>query len=155
MRKIRGQKKYMMIIMVLVLLIFSFGGVFFYWKIPSRRETMTWARSLQASDVSKIELTVMPSAEDERYRIFEEDEFDDIIALINKSTGRYIEEPDQLAGMSRTLYITMKDGTRHTVGYNGYLMIDGDAYADHFHGYSQDGESLGYGNVEMPDRFCN
>ena len=90
MRKIRGQKKYMMIIVVLVLLIFSFGGVFFYWKIPSRREAMTWARSLQASDVSKIELTVMPSAEDERYRIFEEDEFDDIIALINKSTGRFL-----------------------------------------------------------------
>ena len=55
--------------------------------------------------------------------------------------------------MSRTLYITMKDGTRHTVGYNGYLMIDGDAYADNFHGYSEDGESLGYGNRALPDRF--
>ena len=47
----------------------------------------------------------------------------------------------------------MKDGTRHTVGYNGYLMIDGDAYADNFHGYSEDGESLGYGNRALPDRF--
>lgn len=153
MRKIRGQKKYRMIIVVLVLLVFSFGGVFFYWKTPSRRETMTWARSLQASDVSKIELTVMPSSEDERYRIFEEEEFDDIAAFVNESTGRYIEDPGPLSGMSRTLYITTKDGVRHTVEYNGYLVIDGDVYADHFHGYSQDGESLGYGNTEMPDRF--
>ena len=37
----------------------------------------------------------------------------------------------------------MKDGTEHVVSYNGYLVIDGDSYADHFHGYSEDGEKPG------------
>ena len=110
--------------------------------IPSRRESMTWARNLEASDVAQIEMTVMPSAEDERHRSFEEEEFGDVVSLINQSTGRYIRDPKPIMGMSRTLYITMKDGTEHTVSYNGYLVIDGDSYADGVHGYSEDGESL-------------
>ena len=153
MAKSSSRKKWIVMITILVLFIFILAGVSLCWKVPSRRETMSWARSLEASDISKIELVVMPSSEDERYRIYEEDDFDDIAALVNESTGRYIEAPEPLSGMSRTLYITTKDGVRHTVEYNGYLVIDGDAYADHFCGYSQDGESLGYGNSKMPDRF--
>ena len=117
-------------------------GILAYWKIPSRRESMTWARNLEASDVAQIEMTVMPSAEDERHRSFEEEEFGDVVSLINQSTGRYIRDPKPIMGMSRTLYITMKDGTEHTVSYNGYLVIDGDSYADGIHGYSEDGERL-------------
>lgn len=117
-------------------------GILAYWKIPSRRESMTWARTLEASDVAQIEMTVMPSAEDERHRSFEEEEFEDVVSLINQSTGRYIRDPEPIMGMSRTLYITMKDGTEHTVSYNGYLVIDGDSYADGIHGYSEDGERL-------------
>ena len=117
-------------------------GILAYWKIPSRRESMTWARNLEASDVAQIEMTVMPSAEDERHRSFEEEEFGDVVSLINQSTGRYIRDPEPIMGMSRILYITMKDGTEHTVSYNGYLVIDGDSYADGIHGYSEDGESL-------------
>ena len=63
-------------------------GILAYWKIPSRRESMTWARTLEASDVAQIEMTVMPSAEDERHRSFEEEEFGDVVSLINQSTGR-------------------------------------------------------------------
>ena len=119
--------------------------------IPAGKHDM--ARSLNASEISKIEMVVMPSAEDERYRSFGEEEFEDVVRLINKSAGRYTEDPDPLAGMSRTLYITMKDGTEHVVSYNGYLVIDGDSYADHFHGYSEDGESLGKGKDLIPDGF--
>ena len=128
------------IVIALVLLVLI--GILAYWKIPSRRESMTWARNLEASDVAQIEMTVMPSAEDERHRSFEEEEFGDVVSLINQSTGRYIRDPEPIMGMSRTLYITMKDGTEHTVSYNGYLVIDGDSYADGIHGYSEDGERL-------------
>ena len=127
---------------VIALVLLVLIGILAYWKIPSRRESMTWARNLEASDVAQIEMTVMPSAEDERHRSFEEEEFGDVVSLINQSTGRYIRDPEPIMGMSRTLYITMKDGTEHTVSYNGYLVIDGDSYADGVHGYSEDGESL-------------
>lgn len=127
---------------VIALVLLVLIGILAYWKIPSRRESMTWARNLEASDVAQIEMTVMPSAEDERHRSFEEEEFGDVVSLINQSTGRYIRNPEPIMGMSRTLYITMKDGTEHTVSYNGYLVIDGDSYADGIHGYSEDGESL-------------
>ena len=127
---------------VIALVLLVLIGILAYWKIPSRRESMTWARNLEASDVARIEMTVMPSAEDERHRSFEEEEFEDVVSLINRSTGRYIRDPEPIMGMSRTLYITMKDGTEHTVSYNGYLVIDGDSYADGIHGYSEDGESL-------------
>ena len=127
---------------VIALVLLVLIGILAYWKIPSRRESMTWARNLEASDVAQIEMTVMPSAEDERHRRFEEEEFGDVVSLINQSTGRYIRDPEPIMGMSRTLYITMKDGTEHTVSYNGYLVIDGDSYADGIHGYSEDGESL-------------
>ena len=96
-----GKKKRIAAIAVIIL-ISVFAGILFYWKIPSRRESMTWARSLNASEVSKIEMVVMPSAEDERYRSFGEEEFEDVVRLINKSAGRYTEDPDPLAGMSRT-----------------------------------------------------
>ena len=129
---------FIVIALVLIVLI----GILAYWTIHSRRESMTWARNLEASDVAQIEMTVMPSAEDERHRSFEEEEFGDVVSLINQSTGRYIRDPEPIMGMSRTLYITMKDGTEHTVSYNGYLVIDGDSYADGIHGYSEDGESL-------------
>ena len=127
---------------VIALVLLVLIGILAYWKIPSRRESMTWARTLEASDVAQIEMTVMPSAEDERHRSFEEEECGDEVSLINQSTGRYIRDPEPIMGMSRTLYITMKDGTEHTVSYNGYLVIDGDSYADGIHGYSEDGESL-------------
>ena len=127
---------------VIALVLLVLIGILAYWKIPSRRESMTWARNLEASDVAQIEMTVMPSAEDERHRSFEEEEFEDVVSLINQSTGRYIRDPEPIMGMSRTLYITMKDGTEHTVSYNGYLVIDGDSYADGIHGYSEDGERL-------------
>lgn len=127
---------------VIALVLLVLIGILAYWKIPSRRESMTWARNLEASDVAQIEMTVMPSAEDERHRSFEEEEFGDVVSLINQSTGRYIRDPKPIMGMSRTLYITMKDGTEHTVSYNGYLVIEGDSYADGIHGYSEDGESL-------------
>ena len=141
------------LVLILFLIVFALVGTILYWKIPSSRDTMQWARSLKTSEIEDIHLIVTPSAEDERCRTFQEEEFADAVTLVNKSTGRYIAASEALAGMSRTLYITMKDGTRHTVEYNGYLVIDGDVYADTFWGYSEDGQSLGSGDSKVPEGF--
>ena len=71
---------------VIVLVLLVLIGILAYWKLPSRRDSMTWARTLESSDVAQIEMTVMPSAEAERSRSFEEEEFEDVVSLINQST---------------------------------------------------------------------
>ncbi len=96
----------------------------------TNKASMQWAKKLSVRDVEKIELIVMPSSENEKNRLLDDVEFDDIIALINESRGKYIENPEELAGGSTTYYITLTDGTRHFVSNSGnrYLIIDGDYY---------------------------
>ena len=93
-------------------------------------ETMKWAKNLRVDDVVRVELTVMPQATDKQYKDFNADEIAQAVALINKSSGRYISEPEPLSGGTTTLYITTADGVQHTVTNNGniYLRIDGDTY---------------------------
>lgn len=96
----------------------------------TNKASMQWAKNLRISDVEKIELLVMPSSENKHNRLLDDSEFDDIIELINESSGKYIKNPEELAGESITYYITLTDGTRHYVCNNGnsYLIIDGDYY---------------------------
>lgn len=93
-------------------------------------ETMKWAKNLRVNDVVRVELTIMPQATDKQYKDFNADEIAQAVALINKSSGRYISEPEPLNGSTMTLYITTADGVQHTVTNNGniYLRIDGDTY---------------------------
>ena len=93
-------------------------------------ETMKWAKNLRVDDVVRVELTIMPQATDKQYKDFNADEIAQAVALINKSSGRYISEPEPLNGSTMTLYITTADGVQHTVTNNGniYLRIDGDTY---------------------------
>ena len=93
-------------------------------------ETMKWAKNLRVDDVVRVELTIMPQATDKQYKDFNADEIAEAVALINKSSGRYISEPEPLNGSTMTLYITTADGVQHTVTNNGniYLRIDGDTY---------------------------
>ena len=97
-------------------------------------ETMKWAKSLRVEDVARIELFVMPQAIDKQYRDLDAEEIAEAVALINKSSGRYVRSAELLDGGSTTLYVTTTDGVRHTVVNNGnvYLHIDGDAYRN-FH----------------------
>lgn len=76
----------------------------------------------------KIPLMDFVSSED--YKDFNADEIAEAVALINKSSGRYISEPESLSGSTMTLYITTADGVQHTVTNNGniYIRIDGDTY---------------------------
>ena len=98
------------------------------------RATMKWAKSLRVEDVARIELFVMPQAIDKQYRDLDAEEIAEAVALINKSSGRYVRSAELLDGGSTTLYVTTTDGVRHTVVNNGnvYLHIDGDAYRN-FH----------------------
>ena len=93
-------------------------------------ETMKWAKNLRVDDVVRVELTIMPQVTDKQYKDFNADEIAEAVALINKSSGRYIREPEPLSGSTMTLYITTADGVQHTVTNNGniYLRIDGDTY---------------------------
>ena len=93
-------------------------------------ETMKWAKNLRVDDVVRVELTIMPQATDKQYKDLNADEIAEAVALINKSSGRYISEPESLSGSTMTLYITTADGVQHTVTNNGntYIRIDGDTY---------------------------
>ena len=97
-------------------------------------ETMKWAKNLRVDDVVRVELTVMPQATDKQYKDFNADEIAEAVALINKSSGRYVRSMEPLNGGSTELYVTTTDGVRHTVVNNGnvYLCIDGDAYRNFY-----------------------
>ena len=113
-------------------------------------ETMKWAKNLRVDDVVRVELTIMPQATDKQYKDFNADEIAEAVALINKSSGRYISEPEPLNGSTMTLYITTADGVQHTVTNNGniYLRIDGDTYrSTHITWPYTEGDSL------LPDSF--
>ena len=98
------------------------------------RATMKWAKSLRVEDVARIELFVMPQAIDKQYKDLDTEEFAEVVALINRSGGRYVRSMEPLVGSSIELYVTTTDGVRHTVVNNGnvYLHIDGDTYRN-FH----------------------
>lgn len=149
MREVNVMKK--RIIIAVVIILFIIAGYLLYWKYPSGRDTMSWARSLRAEDVEKIELIVQPSDENERYKLLSQEEMDTAVKLINKSHGKYVEEPEPVTGLSRQLIVTMTDGNIHKVSYGGYLTIDGDSYMDHPGGYSEEGGILGTGEKSVPE----
>ena len=94
------------------------------------RTTMKWAKSLRVEDVARIEQINMTRTPDKQYKDLGAEEFAEIVALINKSVGRYQKETELLNGRTFSLYITTTDGVRHEVvnDANVYLRIDGDSY---------------------------
>ena len=94
------------------------------------RATMKWAKSLRVEDVARIEQINMTRTPDKQYKDLDAEEFAEIVALINKSVGRYQKETELLNGRTFSLYITTTDGVRHEVvnDANVYLRIDGDSY---------------------------
>ncbi|WP_165835576.1 M56 family metallopeptidase [Ruminiclostridium sufflavum] len=105
------------------------AAIFIVFASNPQRTSMEWAKRLRVEDISKIELVVMPSDKDEQYRLFAHSEFSDVVAVVNKSRGGYLPNPESLAGSGVTYYITTTDGVRHIFSNNGYLFIDGDSYA--------------------------
>ena len=114
------------------------------------RATMKWAKELRVEDVARIELTTMPQTPDKQYKDFDAEEFAEVVALINRSGGRYVRSMEPLAGSSIELYVTTTDGVRHTVVNNGnvYLHIDGDAYRNFYIAWPYI-----EGNAPLPEDF--
>lgn len=139
------------VVVALIAVVVVFAG--FATNPFSEQPPMQWAKNLQVQDIDKIELIVQPSAENERYRLFTNDEFENIVKLVNKSKGIYLDNPEPVAGQSIVFYITTKDGIRHTFsnGGNTYLMIDGDTYSAEYDWLS----SWKYrnGNTHLPSTF--
>ena len=67
-------------------------------------ETMKWAKSLRVEDVARIEQINMTRTPDKQYKDLDAEEFAEIVALINKSVGRYQKETELLnAGPSLSI----------------------------------------------------
>ncbi|TAH68293.1 MAG: hypothetical protein EWM47_08210, partial [Anaerolineaceae bacterium] len=82
---------------------------------PSITPSMMWAKSLQVDDIQNIELIIYPSSQEEQYKKYEPDEFTEIVKLINKSRGKLVNKPEDIAGGGQSFYITTKDGTIHHI----------------------------------------
>lgn len=146
-------KKRRLLIAALSIAIICTVSILFLTQSPSSHATMKWAKNLSVSEVERIELVVMPGVENERYRLFKEDEFEDVIALINQSRGSHLTNPEELNGGAVTFYVTTKDGLRHTVTNigNTQLFIDTDYYDAGYDWLS----SWQYtrGNAPLPEDF--
>lgn len=118
-----------------------------------QRASLEWAKNLRMEEIEKIELVVMPSDENERYHLFDRSEYTEVLALINQSRGRYLPNPEPLAGGSVMYYITTTDGVRHEFGNNGnrYLTIDKDAYKASYEWLSNWEHQRG--NTPLPETF--
>lgn len=110
---------------VAVAVFFMLVGVLFLARY--QRSPLKWAKNLQLRDVEKIELVVSPSSSERAYRRMDVPALPQLIRLINSCHGRRIQNPEPLTGSTITLYVTMMDGTLHTVKNiaNTYLSIDG------------------------------
>ena len=112
---------------------------------------------ITASDIEKAELIVMPSAENERYKLVEESDYGKITELISKGPSKAVSNPEEIVGGDATLYITLTDGTVHTLSNNGnvYIVLDGISYEmkDDFSSlWTECGFNVG--NAKAPDDFC-
>ena len=120
---------------------------------PQTRESMAWARSLSAGSVERVELVVMPQAQDKQYRVFTGDEVNAVVELINESRGSYVAEPEAYDGGSIQFTVTMDGGETHTVSNIGnvYLEIDGDFYDAGYEWLSSWDSAYGAGNEPLPE----
>jgi len=116
-------------------------------------DNILWAQNLKVSDVSRIEAVRMPAMYNERYKDFEETDFDRIVEIINNSKGKRINNPEGINGGCITFYITTTDGARHTFSNNGntYLVIDGVSFDAGYDWLSTWGEETL--NDKVPDGF--
>lgn len=138
-------------VVVLAVVLIAAAAVCFLTN-PRTRESMAWAQSLSADDVERVELVVMPQAQDKQYRLFAGDEVQEVVALINGSRGGYVADPEEYTGGSISFTVTMAGGETHTVSNIGnvYLEIDGDCYDAGYEWLSSWDGAYGAGNAPLP-----
>lgn len=123
---------------------------------PSQtRDTMKWAQSLSVEDVASADLVVYPQAADKQFKQLSAEELSEMVALINESKGKHRIEHEELAGGGISFYITMKDGTSHSVENigNTYLVIDGEYYEASYNWLNGWSKRFGEGNTRIPDQY--
>lgn len=94
---------------------------------------MQWAKTLHSSDIEKIELVCLLNSESEQYYLYHADEYSWLTDLVNGSHGQRLwfkPKKEFLEGPMTYLYITTKDGVRHSFVNckNNYVVIDGEIY---------------------------
>lgn len=146
-------KKPAAVLLVLLICSVTVALTFFAYDRPD--ESLQWANNLQAEDISRLELAVMPQDTDKQYKLLNEEEIRRAVELINQSRGRRLSRHEALAGGGITFYVTTTDGVTHTVANEGntYLTIDGtyfDAGYDWLAGWETD---WGEGNAALPEGF--
>lgn len=89
------------------------------------QQTLNWARNLSVSQIQSVELSTN-RGEGQLTSL----EIEQLVSFLHQATGRYEPHPEEMEGGSVYFYLTLKDGTTHTVANLGniYLLIDGDAY---------------------------
>ena len=119
------------------------------------RETMKWAQELSIEDIESADLVVYPQPEDKQFKQLSAEELADMVVLINQSKGKYQAEYEQLSGGSVFFYISMKDGTSHSIGNigNTYLSIDGEYYEANYDWLDTWFAQFGEGNTNIPDQY--
>ena len=89
------------------------------------QQTLNWARNLSVSQVQSVELDT-----NRGHGQLTPLEIEQLVSLLHQATGRYEPNPKELVGGCDYFYLTLTDGTTHTVANiaNVYLFIDGDTY---------------------------
>lgn len=120
-----------------------------------QRDSLVWAQELTVPEIMSAELVVLPQAADKQYRLMSEEEFPAMVKLINQSKGKYLTEHEDLNGGSTFFYITLKDGTEHSIGNigNTYLVIDGDYYEARYRWLTTWDDDFGEGNAPLPEDY--
>ena len=120
-----------------------------------QRETLTWVQELSVDDVLSADLVVFHQASDKQFKNLSEEEIAAMVSLLNQSKGRYVDEHEDLNGGSIFFYITLKDGTSHSVGNIGnfYLVIDEDYFEAGRRWLSTWDDNFGEGDEPLPEDY--
>lgn len=121
----------------------------------ARRDSMKWVRSLAPEEIASADLIVFPQAQDKQFRHLSKDEISHMVDLLHTGSGNYRSEHEDLAGGSIFFYISMTDGTQHSVGNIGnvYLVIDDDYFEANYDWLSKWDNEFGEGDSPIPDGY--
>lgn len=120
-----------------------------------KRDTLVWAQELSADDILSADLIVYAGTPDRCFKNLSEEEIAAMVTLINQSKGKYLTEHEDTNGGSIFFYITMRDGTTHSVGNIGnlYLNIDEDYYDAKYNWLITWDDDFGEGNAPLPEGY--
>ena len=157
-KSVLSYKKPAFWIIVAAVIVCVVVAVCFLTDPAKQRETMTWARELSADDVLRADLVVLvgsPEDSDKQFKSLSREEITAMVSLINQSKGKYVAEPEDGEGGSIFFYITLNDGTSHSVGNMGniYLVIDEDYYEAKYDWLSTWFVEFGEGDKPLPEDY--